>query len=252
MWDKKTNTNAQIDSTNIFEDFTWDSALWKEVKAEEKKQARDMFYYLKVGGNFMKIVNLLLVLMVCSFLIYSFFQNRDSSENYGFFAPICNLFLWDVANEVSGCFGVNYYSWQVATSLEKTKKDQFDKITPLFQHVYELDNFSNSKEISFLLEKTDSRLKRDDMTLSARCEAYSSDWDSDITTTDKNDKNAGTSISIASSFVDFIENADGSHFKVMDKQKIFDYTNVSGNWIYTKKTDFDLNLRYTNTNNLAL
>ena len=282
MWDKKTNTNPQIDSTNIFEDFTWDAALDKEVKAVEEKQEKNMFYYLRISGNFLKIINLFFVLFLCMFLIYSFFQNRDSSENYGFFAPVCHLLLWDVANDVSGCFGINYYSWQIAWNLEETKKDQFDQITPLFQHVYELDSFTNSKEVTFLLEKTDSRLRplqvladfdklknkfepidkskvvcediviRDDMTLSARCEAYSSDWDSDITTTDKDDKNAWTSISIASSFIDFIENTDGSHFRVIDKQRIFDFTNVSGNGIYTKKTNFDLNLRYTNTNNLAL
>jgi len=86
------------------------------------------------------------------------------------------------------------------------------------------------------------------MTLSARCEAYSSDWDSDITGVD-NSKFSGTSISVASSFIDFLEN---SEFTVVSKQKIFDFETVSGNGIYTKKTSFDLELRYTDTNNLAL
>ena len=99
------------------------------------------------------------------------------------------------------------------------------------------NNFTNSKPVTFLLNKTDSRLKpldilsdfdaiknkfepidkskiqcfdmviKDDMTLSARCEAYSSDWDSDISTVN-NQKNSGTSISVASSFIDFMENTE--------------------------------------------
>ena len=89
------------------------------------------------------------------------------------------------------------------------------------------------------------------MTLSARCEAYSSDWDSDITTI-QDDKNSGTSISIASSFIDFIENTEDTNFKVINRQKTFDYNSVSGNGIYTKRTDFDLYLKYTDTNNLTL
>lgn len=281
MSDNKTNTNSQIDSTNIFEDFASDAKLWKEVKTQEAKAAKDIFYYLKAFTGFFKILNLIAILGVCIFLLYSFLQNRDTLENYSFLSPICNVFLWEVGSDISWCYWLGAFSDKTKSDLTSLRKSQFDKVLPLFEHVYELDNFTNSKEVTFLLNKTESRLKpiqiladfdelknkfepidkskvqcfdiviSDDMTLSARCEAYSSDWDSDITTVN-NEKNSGTSISVASSFIDFIENADGSDFKVISKQRVFDYNNVSGNGIYTKKTDFDLNLKYTNINNLAL
>lgn len=281
MSDNKAGSNPQIDSTNIFEDFASDTQLWEDVRAQEKKESKDVFYYIKAFSELFKILNLVLILGVCLFLIYSFFQNKQELENYSFLSPICNLFLWDISSEVSGCHGVKAYSSKIQTDLAAIKKSQFDQIAPLFEHVYELDNFTSSKSVTFLLNKADSRLKplsilaefdaiknkfepidkskiqcfdmtiKDDMTLTTRCEAYSSDWDSDISSVD-NEKSSGTSISVASSFIDFIENTQWSNFKIVNRQKVFDHTNVSGNGIYTKKTEFDLNLRYTNTSNLAL
>lgn len=281
MLDDKTNSNSQIDSTNIFEDFKTDTKLWKEVKDQEKKAAKDVFYYLKIFTGCFKILNLVAILCVCVFLLYSFFQNRDSLDNYSFLAPVCSLFLWDVADEVSGCYSLEGFSNKTSTDLKVAQEEQFDRVVDLFEYVYELDNFANSSEVNFLLNASESRLKpleilwnfdllknkfepidkskvqcsdiviRDDMTLSARCEAFSSDWDSDITWLD-NSKNSWTSISIASSFIQFLENDSESNFKLITKQKVFDFETVSGNGIYTKKTSFDLELRYTDTNNLAL
>lgn len=281
MSDNKTGSNPQIDSTNIFEDFTSDTKLWEDVKSQEKKQSKDMFYYIKIFAELFKIVNLIAILGICLFFVYSFFQNKAELENYSFFSPVCSVFLWDVASDISGCYWLTAFNNKVETDLIAAKQNQFDKISPLFQHVYELENFSSWKAITFLLNKTESRLRpleilssfdwlknkfesidklkvqcfdiviKDDMTLDARCEAYSSDWDSDINTV-WNDKQSGTSISVASSFIDFIDNAEESDFRVINKQKVFDYTSVSGNGIYTRKTEFELNLRYTNTTNLAL
>ena len=281
MWDKKTNANPQIDSTNIFEDFTSDAKLWEEIKMQQEKQSKDVFYYLKSLGWFLKIINLIMILGICVFLTYGFIQNRDTSENYSFLEPVCNLFLWDISSEISGCYGLNGYSQKISSELNTMKEKQFDEIKPLFQHTYELDNFANSKSVAFLLEKTNSRLRpldilsdfdelknkfesidkskivcsdieiNDSLVFTARCEAYSSDWDSDITSVE-NEKKSGTSISVASGFLHFIENTEWNNFIVINKQKVFDSTSVSGNGIYTKKTDFDLTLRYTSINNLAL
>ena len=281
MPDNKTNSNTQIDSTNIFEDFKADAQLWKDVQAQEQKAAKDVFYYLKLATGWLKVINLITVLCICVFLLYSFFQNRESFENYSFLWPVCHLFLWDVAWDVSGCYSLASFSNQAHQDLELKKQSQFERVLPLFEHVYELDNFTSSREVNFLLGTSQSRLRpmkilsdfdtlknkfepidkskvqcfdiviRDDMTMSARCEAYSSDWDSDITGAD-NTKSSGTSISVASSFIDFVDNAQWSQFNVMSKQKVFDFETVSGNGIYTKKTSFDLELQYTDTNNLAL
>jgi len=281
MPDNKTNSNTQIDSTNIFEDFKTDVKLWKEVKAQEKKASKDIFYYLKIFTGGFKVINLIAVLCICVFLLYSFFQSRESLENYSFLWPVCSLFLWDVWSEVSGCYWLTAFSSKTDQDINLVKEKHFERVIPLFEHVYELDNFVSSSEVSFLLKTSESRLRpmkilsdfdelknkfepidkskvqcfdiviRDDMTLSARCEAYSSDWDSDITWPENN-KASGTSISVASSFIDFLENTQGSQFDVSSKQKVFDFETVSGNGIYTKKTSFDLELRYTGTNNLAL
>jgi len=70
MPDNKTKQNSQIDSTNIFEDFKTDAKLWKEVKAQEKKAAKDIFYYLKVFTGWFKVINLIVILCVCVFLLY--------------------------------------------------------------------------------------------------------------------------------------------------------------------------------------
>ena len=281
MWDDKGTLNNQIDSTNIFEDFTSDASLWADVKKQEKKKSRDIFYYLKVGWNFLKVLNLIVFLLLISFYVYSFFQNRVSSENYSFLEPVCQFILWDVSSDVSWCYSVSGFLNKINSDRDSIKTSQFKRIEPLFQHVYTLDNFKNSKSMTFLLDRSENRLRtldvisefdsiknsfesvdkskvvcydmviQDDMSLTARCDAYSSDWDSDITNADWV-KRSGTSVSIASSFIDFIDNSPDSKFSVSNKQKIFQYTNVSGNGIYTRKTNFDLNLRYIDSNSLSL
>lgn len=89
----------------------------------------------------------------------------------------------------------------------------------------------------------------EDFILTAKCIAYSSDFAKDIKWFDgtDNDRISGTSISVANSFLNYIDK-QSDVFTLIDRQKKFqlqeffsEYTNFS------KKTDFDLKLQYDNT-----
>jgi hypothetical protein len=84
------------------------------------------------------------------------------------------------------------------------------------------------------------------------CSAFSWNWDSRILWYSWKwvwqNNVSGTSVSVASSFINFIEKKENSNFILLDKQKKFTSVEViNDNW-YTKKTDFKLKLKFSNNN----
>jgi hypothetical protein len=88
-----------------------------------------------------------------------------------------------------------------------------------------------------------------------QCSAYSWNWDSKILWFSwKNigqDSISWTSISRASSFINFLEKKDKSKFVLLNKQKVFEFVEIVDDEGYTRKTDFKLKLKYKN-NNISL
>lgn len=271
-----------IQSDNIFEDFDTDSSLWEEIKSHEEKEKRDIYFYLKVSNTFLKIFNGCFFLVIAVLFVYSFLQSQESSTRYSFLTPICWIFLWDAANDLDTCYSASYYLNSQTDLMTEEKINQTEEIGNIIGDIYLVDNFIYSEVVSFLVNLSQNNLEPtkilaefdalknkyepiDKSKIScntivinkpgifeARCEAFSSDWDNEILEIQDGilggSDSWGTSISVASSFIDFIENEPNKTFTVLDKQKVFFVSNVTGRWIYTKKTPFVLRLWY-NTNN---
>lgn len=276
--------DQNLDNENIFEDFATDDALGEEIKTHEENTKKDVYYYLKIFSGILKIWNAFLLIFVGVLFVYIFIQNSDTQKNYTIFEPVCNLFLGESAWQVNGCFSVSYYLEKAQTDMEKQQQSQTSKIASLIGDIYLVDNFIYSKIVNFLITTGNNKLKPSEILsefdalknkyepidkskitcsnitirtpgiMEARCEAFSSDWDTQIQKVENgilSEKDGGgTSISIASSFIDFLENDPDSNFSVMEKQKVFFTTDVTGKGVYTKKTPFSLRLKYKDSQNI--
>lgn len=143
--------------------------------------------------------------------------------------------------------------------------------------MYDIRNFNLSRKVLFLLDKTENRsepltvlsafdeLKNkyapvdkseitcynieiyDDRTLDVTCDAYASDWDAKIV--DVKDgviqsiSGGGTSVSRASSFINFLETYPGTYFTIESKPEEFVSTEVRQG-PYTNKTTIQLRMKY--------
>lgn len=281
MAEKNTKNSHEMDfgSENIFSDFRDSEKISKEVKRTEEKLSRDMFFYLKYLNSAFFIGNIVLFCLIFIIIGYLFIQNSDAKKEYGIFAPICHIFLWSKDIAPNTCYGVKALNSELKSKLNALEKRQAQAIIPIMSERYAIENFSFSKKMTFIIEKSRSRLKPkeliahfdelklkyapiDKSEVSCRdiqisgnnfmkitCEAYSSDWDSRIIKMEKWNINymewGGTSISRASSFIDFLERHPDSRFMVIDRPKFFTIQEVQEEGPYTQKTSFTITLEYS-------
>lgn len=280
--EKNTITPEQsLDNENIFEDFATDDTLGKEVQTLEEQKKKDLYFYLWIGSTVLKIANALLLIMIAIGLVYFYIQNQEENQDYSMLSPVCYLFLGQASSDLQTCYGVTYYLKQVENNKEKETQTQAQEITGVLGDLYLVNNFVYSQVVDFLLRTSNNRLTPVEIlsefdalknkfepidkskiscsnivistpwVFEARCEAFSSDWDSQVSEIQEGilwvSDSWGTSISIASSFIDFIENTSESNFTLIEKQKVFFSTDVFGVGIYTKKTPFTLKLKYNNS-----
>jgi len=277
MADKK---EWNIDSTNIFDEFTNDEKLKKEVKITEFKQSRGSIYYLNSIVWFLKTINLLLIIFIWIFYIYSYVQWNEKYEKKSFLTPFCQILQnekidWD-------CSSVSFELKRINLSIKKMEENYYKSILWMVWSVYELSNFAFSKEVLFLLNKSDNRLKplkiiKDfdnlknkfesinksklkcskidilaNWTLSLDCEAFSSQWEEkeilwaswkiwDLELV------SWSSISYASSFINYIEKTS-ENFEILDKPRKFSYQSIVWNYGFTRKTSFKLILKQKDNN----
>ena len=279
------NKQENIDSTNIFEEFSQDESLKSEVKNTQSKKERGTYHYLWLVNGFLKSINITLFLAFIMIAWYLYIQNNEQFKNVSYFDPICWLLVdesaiptWDSCSSVS--------------SILKTYKERnseisasyYNSIANIIEDVYYVSNFAFSKDILFLLDKTQNRLSplsileefdrlknefepinkwkllcntikiSGDWVLSINCEAYSSRWDRNIVwltwKNQKSDNVSWTSISIASSFINYLEK-NSQEFIILDKQKEFLYDDVADYGGYSRKTAFKITLKLR-SNNLLL
>lgn len=280
------NKSADIDfnSENIFNDFTESEEIKQEVKKFEENEARNIFFYLKKTNTVLFWLNIVVFVGIAIMCLYIYVQSQTEKKSYDFLSPICTIFLWNANVAQGSCYWVTPVLSEYKSKLETTKKDQSWDILNLMESVYSIENFNLSKKVSFLLDKSNSRLKPleiikafDDLKttfapvdkseiscsnieiqspniLSISCDAYSSDWDSKIVDLDNGNltftNGWGTSVSRASSFINFINNYEDSPFKVIEKPESLTSIQVQSG-PYTQKTTIDLRLQYDGSKDLS-
>jgi len=277
---QEVESNNNINSTNIFDDF---STFWwqidKDLKKDEDIKRKDIYYYLDVFWKiFGYIFWLFLVLIIFLFFYLNYQKNPEYSSDKTYFNSVCWYIIWNVPlpSEYFSCWSItsvnNYYN----EYLNNLKESQSSDILSMLNLVYERENLFNSKDLTFILDKSQNKfqvlsvlekfdkikndfiwiynkdliscrdiyLDSNEKIISLKCEAFSSDLNYNIKwfSWDNNNSVYWTSITIASSFLNYIEKKS-SDFTLVDKQKLFNITYVNlGNWI-TKKTDFDIKLK---------
>lgn len=278
-------------SSNIFEDFDLDSELWKEVKDIQTSLHKDSFYYLLKLVNVFKYINIFMVIILWAAFYYTVIQNDNQIQNESILDPVCDFILWEgISSDLTFCSSISYINEKSKEDETSLKKELYRQIVSILPEIYKNENFLNSKEILFLLENGEERLRPLEIlsefdklknkfesidkariscknmkidvkwVLTTTCTVFSSDWETGYNT----DKEKGiiwfdwnpdwkkvswTSISVAASFLNFLENRS-SKLILLKKPKSFSFTdNIWENTWYTKKTTFDVVMQYK-TNNL--
>lgn len=278
--DKNTNSWAGFDDSDIFADFSWDKKLKEEVQDFKAIQKRDVFDFLSMLSWILKFFNVILFIVVFFSIGYIYIQKDPAFSESSLIDPVCFIFLWDNnIKEWDLCSSVSYTSNSYKNKINDLKNSQFKKIFSIIWDVYKSESFINSREIVFLKNNLNERLKPtkvlndftklvwdfnknkinivcdnlsidSDNILKASCESYSNWWKKDINWFNSDDKKYyGSSISLANSFLNYVSKSS-TNFSLVDRQKSFSIE--EGSWSFNESTTkFDLKLKYTN-NNISL
>lgn len=280
--------NNDFDNSNIFNELSQDADIENTIKELKEVEERGLYYYLWFYSNIIKFVNYFLFFIIVVFFIYNYVQKSDTLYQNSYLDLVCPLVLWqevsdNLTSDWISCssvssFLVNYKK----DNLDTLEKSQYNKIISLLPDVYAQKLLFKSKDISFILNKNSERLevfamlsdfdeliksydyvdknkvKCESITIDSEgilrttCIAFSTDWDEWILWYDPEDKNSKvnwTAISVASSFLNYIEKSS-TKFTLLDKQKKFSLWSVEDIGFYTASTNFTLELKY-NWNNLT-
>ena len=269
--------NKEIDSSNIFDEFVDDSNLIDEVNKIKTERNKDVyFYFSKIWDIFQTIFWLWIITFILLFS-YIYVQNNENLKNNNILDPFCIIILWDIKSSDNFCSSIASLKKTYSESLKSIETRQVSDILSILEELYRVENFVNSKDVLFLRDKTENKLpvlsileNFDDMknefnsvdkqkiqcssisidwnkkTLSLNCVAYAEwfekwlrwyDWST-------NDTLKGTSISIANSFLNYIEK-QSKIFTIVNKQKVFKSETILWKKTnFTNKTQFSLILNY--------
>lgn len=277
---KDQNKEAETSSVNIFDEFATDSSLIDEVEKLKEEEKKDTYYYLSLSWKIFQNIFWFLFVVVVVLYGYIYIQKSDSFVDKSLLDPICFIFNDTTISKPEGttyCSSISFLKKTYESNLENIKLDQSKKILENIIKIYEDSNFTKTKEVTFLLNKTDDRLSVLDIIekfdllkndfwwidkrkvqcekikidietkiMEMQCYSYSQwyekwiIWFSWIKNTDEI---WGTSITIANSFLNYIEK-NSKDFSLLERQKVFEIQNVS--WEtngYTNKTSFDVKLK---------
>ncbi len=271
----------QTDSTNIFNDFVDDENLLKEVEQIKKEENKDLFYYILKFSSFLQFLFWIILLVALLLYYYTYIQNNEELSNSQILDPVCSIFTGEIEKpkDIYYCSSIAYLKNRYKKDLETTKKSYSDKILSMIEKVYEIDNFSNTRQVLFLVDKSKEKtkvlsvldefdslknkfnpldkwkiqcnslsIKSTNNSLSMVCTAYSGDYDRWIRWFDGSNEPIKllkwSSLSIANSFINYIEKTSDK-FEVVNKQKMFKSEPVISNKThFTNKTVFNLELIY--------
>lgn len=273
-------SNNDINESNIFKELSGDLDFWDIKQESEKVEViKDSIYYMKIASRWMFYFNIFLAVVVSLIFSYSYIEKDESFLNNSLLNPFCSILLGsELSSKIPWDCSSVYALYSKYSSDNDLLKNTYTKtISDILPWVYAIENFSLSKDVKFLVEKTDNKLKPldilsdfdkiknsfvawdkwqilcsnieidKDSNFSISCTAYSSDWNNSIPSSDPGKKISGTSISLAASFINYIEK-NSKDFEIIDKPKSFSSEVYSWVWYYTKKTDFNLKLKYFKNN----
>ncbi len=193
-------------------------------------------FYLSMSGKiFQNLFILMFVFILCS-LGYLYIQENEEVTNKWFLDPVCTFVVWDVPipDWNSFCSSLAFTSKYYSERLEEVKSNYSTDIFSILITIFENENFFKTKEVSFLVNKSENKLnaieimerfdslKLDylwiekrriqcqniiidtkDYTLEMKCESYSKwyEWEIIWFSWNKTDSKIWwTSISVANSF----------------------------------------------------
>ncbi len=216
--------------------------------------------------------------------MYIYLQTQTEKKEYSFLEPVCSLFLGSKNITPGTCYTITPLVEEYRNLVAQEKIQQSQKILPLLGESYAIENFNASKKVDFLLKKQQNRLRplnimgvfdemkfkfspedktdisctnillESDNILNIDCDVYSSDWDSAIASLQEGAisrlESGGTSISRASSFMNFLENTPDSPFTILEKTNSLSFEKVEVK-PYTKRTTIHMKLKYSDPENLS-
>lgn len=262
---EKNKNEDPLHTDNIFDDL-WSEDISVNTEQIELLDAKTEKY--KKYGTLLARVNILFLLIISLVWSYIFIQNRAFDLNI--FSAYCSPFIWNVEID-KWCKSITKYLDIYDEEIKKKKHLYTHSVAKVFEKKYSIDNFWESKDVSFLLDVSESKtdvvkiltefdkiknsftsvdklsvkcssieLKKWNL-LSVSCDVYSYVWDNE---------RWGTSITIAAKLQ---EELDWSpNFEVLKKQKVFSSERVSGDSFYTQKTTIVLDLKYIDTDSINL
>lgn len=263
---------------NIFDDFGVDDSLQKDVAKMEKKKSKDIFFYLSIVSKILQVVFLLLLFTVVAIFFYVYIQKNENLSNKSYLDPVCHFFIGDIKVSWDSCSSIASLKNQYTKMLSDISLKQGKEIAEILPPLYVSQNLFTSKEVVFLKNKTDTKLPiinimakfnyiKNEFTSferkKIRCENFNIDWAQKLLKVscsaytrwyesgiigfdgDKGSKFKvnGTSISLANSFINFIDKDINNYFTVVDRQKVFEIEPYLWDDGFTNKTNFTLTLK---------
>lgn len=271
------NILDSIDSSNIFDEFeTWE--LKEEFHIKKLKEKKDTYDYISIIAWVLSTWFWIGLFIVWGLYWYISIQENNQLNNSSILNPICLVIVWKtpLPND-SHCMSITVMEEEYNNKLTDLKDKQSIEILSLLVEIYKTENFNKSKEIIFLNDRSKNKLKAlsilnnfdslkynydplnmqriqcndfeitDDLLLKTSCEAFSNNYEKNIKWFDgtDNEKISGTSISIANSFLNYIDK-QSDVFILIDRQKSFKSEGIfSEDTNFSKKTMFSLTLQYT-------
>jgi len=256
------NKTPEVQTDNIFEEIS--SGF--EDDYNEKNPEEDLSPEIQKMDLIAKILlgsTIALAVIVVLMYSYIWFQNSESKNT---FLPsmMCSIFSWDAQVDNSeGCSSVVALQKEYTNKLNKEKFDILKGVLDLIEDTYEVEDFMNSKEIIFLLDKTKNKSRpleileafdnvknwffsiwkseveckniniNKEEEITADCTVFSYDWQSDIN---------GTSQSYAALFQKEFE--ESNDFTLLEKQRNFSSYPVIWDGPVSRKTELHLRLKY--------
>jgi len=277
MNNENIENNKEIITSNIFDDFGQDSNLIEEVDRLKKEGSRDKFYYISKWAYVLQTIFWFSVLIYIALYSYIYIQKNENIKDSSMLDPLCFIFLWGIINEDTYCSSISSLNTTYANKSAELKNAQAKSIMDILEQLYKVENFSESKEVIFLWDKSKNKLKvleilekfdslknsfveidkakvqcsslvidSSSKTLSMNCVAFSAWYEKWLKWFDAKLQSdvRGTSISLANSFLNYITKTSRD-FIIIDRQKIFKLDSVVWDETdFTNKTNFTLKLKY--------
>jgi hypothetical protein len=276
MEEKNNEINKKINSSNIFNEFIDDSSLIEEVDKLKRERNKDLFFYISKIGHWLQVLFWFLFFLLIILFSYVYIQKNENLKNSSLLDPFCWIFLWDIKKDWEYCSSIVSLKATYLSKLDLLQKEQTLDILKNIETLYRVENFTKSKEVIFLNDKSDNKLQVlsileefDNMKvdfniekqkiecsslfidsakkiLTMNCESYSQWFEKWLRGLDWTTNNTlkWTSLSQANSFLNFIEKTSDT-FEIIDRQKMFKEESVL--WTktgLTSKTPFTLKLKY--------